>query len=68
MTTYLQHFLQRKETKRADKKLPSLEELETEYMDYVLEITNNNLEKTAHILNVSPAFLFNRLEKIEVWL
>lgn len=37
-------------------------------MDYVLEITNNNLDKAAGILNVPPSTLFNRLKRIEVWL
>ena len=48
--------------------LPSLEELERDYVNYVLEITNNDPVATAEILDVPPAHLFRRMKKIEVWI
>lgn len=68
MSAYLQFYLGKDGEIKDDKDLPSLEQLESDYMDYVLEISNNNLDNAARILNVSPSFLFNRLKRIEVWL
>jgi transcriptional regulator with PAS, ATPase and Fis domain len=68
MSAYLRYYLDHKAEIHDKKNLPSLEKLESDYMDYVLEITNNNLDKAARILNVSPSSLFSRMKKIEVWL
>ena len=67
-SAYLKCYLDRKEREKLESPLPSLRKLEADYMDYVLEITNNNLDKAAGILNVSPSLLFNRIKRIEVWL
>ena len=77
-TRYLAVYLQKRNGQRrtrgnaADgmsaKFLPSLEELERDYMNYVLEITNNDPVATAEILDVPPAHLFRRIKKIEVWI
>ncbi|MFA9454591.1 MAG: hypothetical protein ACERK6_11835 [Candidatus Aminicenantaceae bacterium] len=42
--------------------------MERDYMNYVLEITNNDPMATAEILDVSPAQMFRRMKRIEVWI
>jgi DNA-binding NtrC family response regulator len=67
---YLAVYLERRENRiQADADgLPSLAELERDYMNYVLELTNNDPAATAEILAVPAAHLFNRMKKIEVWI
>ena len=74
-TRYLAVYLQKRHGQRRgrggeanDQILPSLKELERDYMNYVLEITNNDPVATAEILDVPPAHLFRRMKKIEVWI
>ena len=43
--------------------LSSLEELEKEYISYVLAQTKNNLKRSAEILGVSRTTLYNKLAK-----
>lgn len=65
---YLAVYLRKKQTEAVEGELPSLEELERDYTNYVLEITNNDPVATAEILDVSPAHLFHRMKRIEVWI
>ncbi len=65
---YLAVYLQKRQAEAREGKLPSLEELERDYTNYVLEITNNDPVATAEILNVSPAQMFRRMKKIDVWI
>jgi len=65
---YLAVYLQKRQAAATDGELPSLEELERDYTNYVLEITNNDPVATAEILNVSPAHMFRRMKKIDVWI
>ncbi len=65
---YLAVYLQKRQAVAREGKLPSLEELERDYMNYVLEITNNDPVATAEILDVSPAHMFRRMKKIDVWI
>ncbi len=65
---YLAVYLQKRQAVAREGKLPSLEELERDYTNYVLEITNNDPVATAEILNVSPAHMFRRMKKIDVWI
>jgi DNA-binding NtrC family response regulator len=65
---YLAVYLQKRQAQAKDGELPSLEELEGDYMNYVLEITNNDPVATAEILDVSPAQMFRRIKKIDVWI
>jgi len=60
-TRYLAVYLKNTE-------FPSLADLERDYVNYVLEITNNDPVATAEILDVPPAHLFRRMKKIEVWI
>ncbi len=65
---YLAVYLQKRQAQAKDGELPSLEELERDYMNYVLEITNNDPVATAEILDVSTAQMFLRMKKIDVWI
>jgi len=65
---YLAVYLQKRQTAAREGELPSLEELERDYTNYVLEITNNDPVATAEILDVSPAHMFRRMKKIDVWI
>ena len=65
---YLAVYLQKRQAEAREGELPSLEELERDYMNYVLEITNNDPVATAEILDVSPAQMFRRMKRIEVWI
>ncbi|MBU1186396.1 MAG: DNA-binding response regulator, partial [Acidobacteria bacterium] len=43
--------------------LSTLDELEKEYIQYLLKVTEQNLRKTASILNISRTTLYNKLKK-----
>lgn len=43
--------------------LSTLDDLEKEYIAYLLKVTNHNLKKTAKILNISRTTLYNKLGK-----
>ncbi len=47
-------------------RLSTLNELEKEYILYLLKKTNNNLRKTAKILNVSRTTLYNKIRKYSI--
>lgn len=47
-------------------RLSTLNELEKEYILYLLKTTKNNLRKTAKILNVSRTTLYNKLRKYSI--
>ncbi len=47
-------------------RLSSLDELEKEYILYLLKTTKNNLRKTAKILDVSRTTLYNKLKKYKI--
>jgi len=44
-------------------KLATLEELEKEYIAYVLKVTEHNLKKSAEVLSISRTTLYNKLAK-----
>jgi DNA-binding NtrC family response regulator len=44
----------------------TLEELEKEYIAHLLKINQNNLKKTAKILNISRTTLYNKLSKYNI--
>ena len=41
-------------------KLPTLEDLKSDYVGYVLEITRNNVSEAAEILHISQPTIYNR--------
>jgi DNA-binding NtrC family response regulator len=43
--------------------LSSLEDLERDYIQYLLDVTEHNLQKAAKILRISRTTLYNKLEK-----
>jgi DNA-binding NtrC family response regulator len=43
--------------------LSTLDDLEKEYITYLLKVTNHNLKKTAKILDISRTTLYNKLGK-----
>jgi len=47
-------------------RLSTLEELEKDYISYLLKVTNHNLKKTAKILNISRTTLYNKLAKFKI--
>jgi len=47
-------------------RLSSLDELEKEYILYLLKISKNNLRKTSKILNISRTTLYNKLKKYSI--
>ena len=46
--------------------LSTLEELEKEYITYLMKKTDGNLKKTAKILNISRTTLYNKLKKYNI--
>jgi transcriptional regulator with PAS, ATPase and Fis domain len=46
--------------------LSTLDELEKEYIIYLLNLVGNNLKKTAKILNISRTTLYNKLKKYDI--
>lgn len=46
--------------------LSTLDELEKEYIIYLLNLVGNNLKKTAKILNISRTTLYNKLKKYNI--
>jgi DNA-binding NtrC family response regulator len=46
--------------------LSTLDELEKEYIIYLLDLVGNNMKKTAKILNISRTTLYNKLKKYEI--
>ena len=46
--------------------LTTLKDLEKEYIVYVLKLTNNNLRKSAKIMNISRTTLYNKLKKYKI--
>lgn len=46
--------------------LSTLDELEKEYITYLLKQTGNNMRKTAKILDISRTTLYNKLEKFNI--
>lgn len=48
--------------------LPSLEALKKDYIEYLLEITCNDIQAVADILRLPPERLTRRLKKYNFWL
>ncbi len=42
------------------------DDLEKEYIKYLMKLTNNNKRKTAKILNISRTTLYNKLAKYNI--
>jgi transcriptional regulator with PAS, ATPase and Fis domain len=46
--------------------LSSMEEMEKEYIQYILKMTNHNMKRTAEILEISRTTLYNKTEKYNI--
>jgi transcriptional regulator with PAS, ATPase and Fis domain len=57
MSIYLSYYLDMKKKQNPREKLPSLEEIKKNYIQYLLNVTSNNLEETAKILDVPKTSL-----------
>jgi transcriptional regulator with PAS, ATPase and Fis domain len=57
MSVYLRYYLDMKKKQIPGEKLPTLEEVKNNYVQYLLDMTDNNLKKTAEILDVPPVSL-----------
>lgn len=60
MSIYLSYYLDMIKKKNSGEKLPSLEEIKKNYVDYLLAATDNDFEETAKILDVSKAALLKK--------
>lgn len=63
MSIYLSYYLDMKRKFNSSKNLPSLKEIKTQYVSYLLNMTKNDLEETAKILNVPKESLLKNIEK-----
>lgn len=63
MLIYLRHYLDRQKGEYLQPALPSLEGIKQQYIHYVLDITQNDLQKTAQILDVPPDFIKKQRNK-----
>jgi DNA-binding NtrC family response regulator len=65
---YLQDItlLKKSESLIDKEKYSSLEELEKDYIGYLLNQTDHNIKKTADILNISRTTLYSKLKKYEI--
>ena len=52
MSIYLNYYLDMKKKQKPGEELPTLEEIKKNYMNYLLNVTQNNFEETAEILGV----------------
>ena len=63
MTTYLRYYLNLNRKSPTPDNLPTLENLKKEYIDYLLKLTDKNINKTAEILDISQTALLDKLNK-----
>ncbi len=57
MSIYLSYYLEMKKKQTPGEKLPSLEDIKKNYIQYLLNVTGKNLEETATILDVPSTSL-----------
>jgi transcriptional regulator with PAS, ATPase and Fis domain len=63
MSIYLNHYLEMRNNQNTEEKLPSLEEIKRNYIHYILKVTDNNLDETAEILDVSRTALQKKIKE-----
>jgi transcriptional regulator with PAS, ATPase and Fis domain len=52
-----------KKKQNPDEKLPSMKEIKKNYVRYLLNLTDNNLEETANILDVPQTSLEKKIKE-----
>lgn len=60
MPKYLYFYLVFNSDENYRVKLPTLEDLKSDYIGYVLDITDNNVSETAEILHISRPTIHSR--------
>ncbi|MEE8605584.1 MAG: hypothetical protein V3S65_09425 [Candidatus Aminicenantaceae bacterium] len=63
MSIYLSHYLDMKKKQNPSEKLPSMKEIKKNYVQYLLNLTDNNLEETANILDVPQTSLEKKIKE-----
>lgn len=63
MPKYLHYYLGLDRKNFLKNTLPTLGKLKKEYIDYLLELTNNDINETAEILNIPRVTLKKELNK-----
>jgi DNA-binding NtrC family response regulator len=66
MPKYLYYYLFRDEKNREKKNLPSLQILKTDYIRYILKVTDCNISEASEILHISPPTLYKKLKNYRV--
>ncbi len=64
MSIYLDYYLDMKKRQNCSGELPSLDEVKNNYVSYLLDVTNHNLEETAAILDIPPTSLQKRINPV----
>jgi hypothetical protein len=62
MSIFLCYYLGKEKQQNSHKKLPSLDEVKNKYVAYLLDVTGNDIEEAAEILDVPPIFLQKRIK------
>jgi DNA-binding NtrC family response regulator len=62
MPRYLYYYLSFSTKNRLRDKLPTLENLKSDYIGYILNVTGNNISKAAAILHISRPTIHNKLK------
>jgi len=60
MPKYLFYYLFLNDKRLHKNNLPSLRKLKSEYIGYILHITQNNISQASNILRVSPPTLYKK--------
>lgn len=63
MSIYLSYYLDMKKKQNHGENLPSLEEIKKNYVRYLLNVTDKNLEETAKILDVPKTSLEKKIKE-----
>jgi len=63
ISKYLYYYLGLNKKNSHKNTLPTLDRIKKEYIDYLLELTDNNIIETAEILNIPRATLKKKLNK-----
>jgi DNA-binding NtrC family response regulator len=63
MSVYLSYYLELKKKQKPGEKLPSLEDIKKNYIQYLINVTDNNLEETATILDVPQTSLKKNIKE-----
>ena len=63
LKNYLDFYLETSEKTAA---LPTLRELECDYIEFLLEATRHNITQVSRILDISRTALYNKIQKLNL--